>query len=197
MLDISDHKVWEATKLFYNAFRYDDQLQRLDPDNLKEFKHENIKPLYPHKIGQEGAIEKYTCGEACCVVQPGSFYCCKTTTPDSSFKKLGLGLCLYFKFMKHSSVVFMAIAVLTIFSCMICLLVSAQNGFALTADYQTFLFSTTLGAFSAERIKCQYQKLPTTASALDFTINCPYGKVSLIGPVYSTQSLSTLYNCKN
>lgn len=38
MLDISDHKVWEATKLLYNAFRYDDQLQRLDPDNLKEFK---------------------------------------------------------------------------------------------------------------------------------------------------------------
>lgn len=50
MLEISDNKVWEITKILYNAFKSDDQAQRLDPDNLKEFKRDNIKPLYPHKV---------------------------------------------------------------------------------------------------------------------------------------------------
>lgn len=35
MLEISDDKIWEATKLLYNSFKQDDQRERLDPDNLK------------------------------------------------------------------------------------------------------------------------------------------------------------------
>ena len=124
MLEISDDKIWEATKLLYNSFKQDDQRERLDPDNLKEFKKENIKPLYPHKVSPLGIIEKYTCCESCCTVDPGNFCCCNTKQPDSSFRKLGLSLCLYFKFMKHSTIAFIFITLLSVVSCLICYLVA-------------------------------------------------------------------------
>jgi hypothetical protein len=46
-------------------------------------------------------------------------------------------------------------------SCLLCIIAAAGNGFELSKDSQTLLFGTTLGAFSSERIKCLYQKLPT------------------------------------
>ncbi len=176
---MSDLKIFELTKLLYNAFKHDDQAQRLDPEQLAEFKKENIKPLYPHKR-EEDKIVKYTCNEACCLVDPGRFCCANTTKPDSSFQKLGLGLCLYFKFMKHSTIVFLIISILTLMSCLICLLVGNQNGFSPTSNYQTFLFSTTLGVFSSERVKCQYQKLSNSSALntnLSIALTCPYGQV--------------------
>jgi hypothetical protein len=124
MLEISDDKIWQATKLLYRSFKQDDLRERLDPDNLKEFKKDNIKPLYPHKLTQLGTIEKYTCCESCCTVDPGSFCCCTSKQADSSFRKLGMGLCLYFKFMKHSAITFCFITFLTIISCLICYLVA-------------------------------------------------------------------------
>lgn len=149
----------------------------------------------------QGAAQKYTCSEACCQVDPGRFCCADHTKPDSSFKKLGLGLCLYFKFMKHSTIVFMIISILALISCLICILVGSQNGFNPTSNYQTFLFSTTLGVFSSEHVKCQYQKLSNSSSAtnslnISIGLSCPYGQIKFIGPTYSTQSSNTLYNCK-
>ena len=98
--------------------------------------------------------------------------------------------------MKHSFAVLMLIAVLTLLTCAVCYLVATQNSFTTTADYQTFLFATTLGTFSSEHMKCQYQKIPSSGS-VSFTLSCPYGKLNTFGAVYSTQSLNTLYNCKN
>jgi hypothetical protein len=183
--------------VLYNCFKQDDQRERLDADNLKEFKKLNIKPLYPHKVTPLGSIDKYSCCESCCTVDPGSFCCCDTKQPDSSFRKLGLGLCLYFKFMKHATLVFLIVALLTLLSCLLCYLVATQNGFTPTADYQTFLFSTTLGAFSSEHVKCQYIKLPAAPALVTYSLSCPNGRVSYYGATYSSQSYNNLYNCKN
>jgi hypothetical protein len=147
-------------------------------------------------MAEDGTIEKYGCGQSCCSLDPGRFCCCNTTQPDSAFQKLGLGLCLYFKFLKHSCLVFMIIAIVALLICLTCYLVANQNGFNPTADYQTFLFSTTLGTFSSEHMKCQYQKNPSSGT-VTFNLNCPYGRLNYFGPTYSSQSLNTLYNCKN
>jgi hypothetical protein len=41
----------------------------------------------------------YECGEACCV--DSGFHCCCKTTEKSHFDKFGVGVSLYFKFMKY------------------------------------------------------------------------------------------------
>lgn len=87
------------------------------------------------------------------------------------------------------------VALLTIISCFICYWVSVENDFSTISDYQTFLFSTTLGVFSSEHIKCSYQLKSNAANPV--TLNCPYGRVNFIGTTYSSQSSNTLYNCNN
>jgi hypothetical protein len=99
--------------------------------------------------------------------------------------------------MKHSSIVFLIIAFFTLMTCVVCYWVAIKNGFTTTVDYQTFLYSTTLGSFSSQHMKCQYQKIPTGGSSVSFTLSCPYGRLNAFGSVYSNQSLNTLYNCKN
>jgi hypothetical protein len=54
MLDLSDEKVWEVSKMLYNSFQREELNNRLDHENLTLFKKENIKPLYPHKINKSG-----------------------------------------------------------------------------------------------------------------------------------------------
>ncbi len=75
-------------------------------------------------MDEDGTISKYSCNDSCCIVTPGYFCCCKTTKPDASYRKLGLGVCLYFKFLKHSSGILLFMSILAIFSCLICIWVS-------------------------------------------------------------------------
>lgn len=124
-MELSDDKIWEVTKVLYNSFHQEETEQKLNVRQLDDFKKQYIKPMYPHKITTEGTTEKYTCHEACCLVNPGYFCCCKATEPDSSFRKLGLGLCLYFKFSKHSIAILGPIVVLALLAVLICIWVSS------------------------------------------------------------------------
>ena len=129
-------------------------------------------------------------------MDPGRFLCCKSEKPDVSFKKLGLGLCMYFKFMKHATIVFMVMALLTLLSIGICFLVSIENGNNLNNNYQSVLFSSTLGAFSSEHLKCQFAKTSNLTTSINFNLECPYGKLNLFGATYTNESSNSLFNCK-
>jgi hypothetical protein len=160
-----------------------------------------VRPLYPHKVTPQGKIEKYTCGEACCEVEPGYFCCCQSTKPDSSFRKLGLGICLYFKFLKHATFVLTLIVVIAVLATLLCIWIAGQNSTEITQDYNTFLFSTTLGVFAAEHAKCSYSKISNTANPLypyyaSADLNCPYGRVVYFGAVFSNDSSASAYHCR-
>ena len=92
-------------------------------------------------------------------MDPGRFLFCKSTPPDSSFERLGLGLCLYFKFIKHIFVVFLVISGMAVFGCGICYGVGSANGFKVGSSLQSIFFSGTMGVFSSEHIKCEYAKV--------------------------------------
>lgn len=125
---------------------------------------------------------------------PGYFCCCTTAKPDQSFRKFGLGICLYFKFLKHSMGVITIITTLALFVILACIWVSSQNGFEVGQNYNTFLFSTTLGVFASEHTKCTYSKIDNNdnlGNSLTFPyqvsteLACPYGRVNYFGAVYS------------
>ena len=165
----------------------------------------HVKPKYPHKINEEGKIEKHSCKESCCDLDPGYFCCCNTTKPDNSFRKFGTGVCLYFKFMKHSSSVLFLITVIAILATLLCIWVATQNNFNTSETYSSFLFSTTLGVFAAEKSKCSYSRInpntnPTNSISFPHSVSvdlsCPYGRVSYFGAVFSNTSSSSLYNCR-
>lgn len=50
-MELTDDKVWEVTKLLYVSFQQEEQEKKLDVEKLSDFKRENVKPLYPHKVG--------------------------------------------------------------------------------------------------------------------------------------------------
>jgi hypothetical protein len=102
-------------------------------------------------------------------------------------------MCLYFKFLKHFAVLLMIVSVFALLICLICYMVSVQNQFSIT-DNNTIFFSSTLGTFSSERIKCQYSTISLNQAS--FSVSCPYGYIGLYGTVFSSQSENTLYNCQ-
>lgn len=130
------------------------------------------------------------------MVDPGAFLCFRSSLPDASFRKLGLGLCLYFKFIKHASIALLAVSLLALLACSLCVVVGVGNGFNPSLGYNSFFFSTAIGTFSSEHFKCEYAVVSAAGQA-SFDLTCPHGQVGLFGAVFSNQSKSSLFNCRN
>lgn len=113
--------------------------------------------------------------------------------------KFGLSICLYFKFLKHSTCFFVFMSMLAIVSCVVCYFVAMQNGISTMDSYSKFLFSTTFGSFSSEHNKCKYSLLINNVATYSssFNIKCNAGYINHFGSSLSSQSLNSLYNCRN
>ena len=107
--------------------------------------------------------------------------------------------------MKHSSSVMTLITIIAILSFLLCIWVATQNNFNITQTYSSFLFSTTLGVFAAEKSKCSYSKINSNTNVTNLAsypynaaveLYCPYGRVSYFGSVFSNTSSSSLYDCR-
>ena len=55
-MELSDQKVWDLSKVLFDSFKQELEEQKLDVDNLDDFKKSHIKPLYPHKVNNEGQV---------------------------------------------------------------------------------------------------------------------------------------------
>ncbi len=154
MTEINDDKILEITEIAYNTFKGIRTEETLNPNALKEFKEASIKPLYPRKYDENShEMRKYFCSEACCQESSGAFLCAQRE-PDKSFIKDGLGVCMYFNFLKHSSVYYFIFSFLAIAVIAVCMTVAVQNGSEPLSNYTTFFFSTTYGSFSSSKNKC-------------------------------------------
>lgn len=99
-------------------------------------------------------------------------------------------MCLYFKFLKHINVLLIPVTLVALILSLICIWITFQNGFDISDDYNSFLFSTTLGSFAAEKIKCSYSKITGQNNTLypfrvGTSLSCPYGQVNYFGAVFS------------
>jgi len=107
------------------------------------------------------------------------------------------------KFLKHSSWVYLILALFAITSCVVCVAVAYENGFDPLSSYTTFFYATSYGAFSGQYNKCQYTLIDTTTFQAAFSLSCPYGKVNgsvsttTVPAVISSESLNSLFNCRN
>ena len=79
------------------------------------------------------------------------------------------------KFMKHVNCMYVFFSLLALLSCAVCMAVAVDNGFDPLADYTTFFYSTSYGAFSAQFNKCQYSLINSTSNQVSFDISCPNG----------------------
>ena len=80
------------------------------------------------------------------------------------------------KFLKHTNCVYFILALLAATSVAICMAVAVENGFDPLVDYQTFFYSTSFGAFSAQSNKCVNKLI--SANTATVTASCPYGKIN-------------------
>ena len=91
---------------------------------------------------------------------------------------------------------------LAILSCAVCVAVAEDNGFDPLADYTTFFYSTSYGAFSAASNKCQYGLIDTATNQVSFSLSCSHGSLNssvtsnVIPAIVSNESLNSLYNCR-
>lgn len=90
-------------------------------------------------------------------------------------------------------------SMLAILSCVVCFEVALQNFDKPYDGYSNFLFATSYGSFASEHNKCQYSLIKNTLGVYyaSFDIKCPSGTVNLFDPVLSTESLNSLFNCRN
>lgn len=101
--------------------------------------------------------------------------------------------------------VLMLILVISLLATLLCIWVANQNNFNVTQTYSSFLFSTTLGVFSAEKTKCSYGKINSNTNVTNLLtfpysvtadLTCPHGRVAYFGSVFSNTSSSSLYDCR-
>ncbi len=99
--------------------------------------------------------EYYTCCEACCLVNTG-YHCFGETTDRSDLEKYGVGMVLYFKFLKYLIFYFVIFAILSIPSLYYCISAFKQyNSYtSLTLNYA--LQATTIGSIGLGKISFNY-----------------------------------------
>lgn len=57
--------------------------------------------------------DRYSCSEACCDLETG-YHCCCGTSKNTEFEKFGVGINLYFKFLKYLMVFFLLFLILAL-----------------------------------------------------------------------------------
>jgi hypothetical protein len=83
-----------------------------------------------------------------CKLRVGKFFCWKSTPPDHVYEDLGLGICLYLKFMKHLVYVLLLLAILSAISMSIFYSVALSNKYQPGLNYQKIIFSLGVGSLS-------------------------------------------------
>jgi hypothetical protein len=118
--------------------------------------------------------------------------------PDTVYQQFGLGANIYFNFMNHFTWCFIVLSIFSIVALGIAYWVSLQNEINPISNYQVFLFSTTMGSFSSNYMKCKYASKAQVGLGwkAEFLLECPVGQIHEFGPVVSDNSEDSLTNCK-
>lgn len=99
-------------------------------------------------------MQKYSIADLICKLRLGRFFCWRTNPPDHVYEDLGLGICLYLKFMKHLVCVLLLLTILAAISMSIFYSIADSNQYQPGLNYQKTLFSLGMGSLSLEGIKC-------------------------------------------
>ena len=129
--------------------KYEDQIQFSDSGQSMESEDNESS-----SISYVSGVQKYSIGDLICKLRLGRFFCWRTNPPDHVYEDLGLGICLYLKFMKHLVCVLLLLTVLSAISMSIFYSIADSNKYQPGLNYQKILFSLGMGSLSLEGIKC-------------------------------------------
>ena len=179
----------------------DEKGRKLEYQKMKDYVRIN-SPQHPS--GRD-----YTCCEACCSINTG-YHCCHTTSDRSDLEKYGVGVVLYFKFVKMLIFYFMIFSILAIPS--LYYTITAFNNYNLESDLTInhYLLATTLGALGLGNIdpdlaliawlgtsSCNLGKAPLGATTSDqqlLAFTCPSGTLGTVANiVYGFCNLKQYY----
>jgi len=155
-----------------------------DPDELD---YEKFKKSVEGSHARTKFGKPYSCTEACCQFQTGS-HCLFNTTEESDLDKFGVGMVLYFRFLKYLIAFFFIFAILSAPS--LYFAIRANNSLEVDGfkDYKGMLYYTTLGSIEQGVTKC------AKASANDqLSFSCDKGTLGSFstfqyGRIYSDET---------
>jgi len=167
----------------------DDSIVDLDYDiNLTKIDYEKMKLVVKERHARKPDDKNYTCEDVCYNVDSGSHYCLKSSA-KSDLSKFGVGIVLYFKFLKHLIFFFSLFTALSIpafifytgsFSAY------NLNNTTKSLNYIDLLTATTVGAVGFGASSCGISKYPSSAATPDQTtmrFECPTGKIASINNI--------------
>ncbi len=93
-------------------------------------------------------VQKYSIADLICKLRLGRFFCWSSTPPNYVYEDLGLGICLYLKFMKHLVYVLLILTVLSAITMSIFYSIADSNKYQPGLNYQKALFSLGVGSVS-------------------------------------------------
>ena len=117
---------------------WDDQEYQIDHEKLVDFIEQN------HPLNSNG--ENYSLSEIVKASPTGGYTCCCSTTPSTEFDQFGVGLNLYFRFLKTTAKYFLLFSIVTLPMLIVgyCNYLQSDN----ISNFDNVLYALTIGSIT-------------------------------------------------
>ncbi|CAD8179160.1 unnamed protein product [Paramecium octaurelia] len=149
---------------------------------IAPFRNEENQPqTFFQKIHKKEKQNKKCC-EVCCLPIGSHTFCCGSQNTRPHFKQFGVGINLYFRFLKKLGYYFIIFTILSIPQLFFSVLSYVGSEARDSSNPFEFLMATTIGATSLNNKDCQIQSFDSDYGPLEFNLQCDSG--NLAGPSF-------------
>jgi len=165
----------------------DDSMVDLDYEkNLTKLDYEKMKQSQKEHHATKTEDTYYNCKDVCYKFEPGSHYCMESSE-KSDLNKFGVGIMLYFKFVKHLIFFFLMFIILSIPALVFYIAsFSAYNSKGSDLSYLDLLTATTVGSIGLGASSCSIAKHPnynTSEEQTEMSFQCVSGTISNVNNI--------------
>ncbi|CAD8102239.1 unnamed protein product [Paramecium sonneborni] len=118
------------------------------------------------------------CCEICCLLIGSHTFCCSSEKTEQDFIQFGVGINLYFRFLKKIGYYFMIFTFLSIPQLLFSILSYVGSKSRDSSNYFDFLMATTIGSTSLNNKDCQIQYFDTFDFSVEFNLVCDSGNLA-------------------
>lgn len=130
----------------YNDLDLDESFVDLDKGRAKgKLDYDKVVKFVDENSARKERGEPYTCGEACCTLDAG-YHCCGETSARSDLEKHGVGIVLYFKFIKTLIFYFIIFTVMSVPALFYSISAYSNYNRDTTTNINRYFLSTTVGS---------------------------------------------------
>ncbi|CAD8074203.1 unnamed protein product [Paramecium primaurelia] len=141
----------------------------------------NSPQSFFQKINKKEKQSKKCC-EVCCLPIGSHTFCCGSQNTRPHFKQFGVGVNLYFRFLKKLGYFFIIFTIFSIPQLFFSVLSYVGSEARDSSNPFEFLMATTIGATSLNNKDCQIQSFDSNYTPIEFNLKCDSG--NLAGPSF-------------